>query len=172
MLYILTTGQSWYESLGYKSPDTDRNKAQNQIIIENTKIQDVLEKFQFFVEKNKKYVSLITNNYKSSLDDQINFCFSELSQSRSWREMSLQEFFLKVKEFLIEIDEEGGECDSPQLLLILRMLQVFIDYIETELISYQDMDLQKDIKRVNVGGTKRKRRHRRRCKSAKKKLYH
>lgn len=156
ILYNLTTGHSWYNSLGYICLDNTygsyaKNYEYNKRKISNTNIVD-------FIEENKDEVGF--RDEKELIDAlfiEITEFYPELS-----REQNIQEYFTIIKKIL----EQGT---SPKINSIIK----FLNYIEQcriittsidncELTKVMDSStLIKDIQREPTisGGKKQKRRN-------------
>lgn len=156
ILYNLTTGHSWYNSLGYICLDNTYGSyaeiyEQNRSKISTTNIVD-------FIEENKREVS---SRYEKELIDTL---FSEITEfyPELNRNQNIQDYFTIIKKIL----EQGT---SPKIYLIIELL----NYIEQcnpittsidncELTKVMDSSiLIKDIQRKSTisGGKKQKKRN-------------
>lgn len=141
LLFALSTGQTWYESLGYESSTSLNNKINNTNFIENNTIANVLPMFQ------EKYPN----------EPHIDY-LQKLSQQSDPQNLTVQEFFQHVKRRLQEVNQDE-DCKDADFLQELQYLKKFMSFFVTKnfIAVGDDFDIyfRKNIKRGG-GSTRRK----------------
>jgi hypothetical protein len=141
-LYNLTTGQSWYNKLGYICKDEDFNHAEsfesNKAKITTTSVND------FVLEE----VKPIMNKSMDKMLEEIQTQFPELDPDKT-----IQEYFIIVKEKLQQYSD-GTLDDDVSLLVKLVDLISRADIIST--YNMTDCTLVKEMKSSTGGKQKRK----------------
>jgi hypothetical protein len=141
-LYNLTTGQSWYNKLGYICKDEDFNHAEafesNKVKITTTSVND------FVLDE----VEPIMNKSMDKMLEEIQTQFPELDPDKT-----IQEYFIIVKEKLQQYSD-GTLDDDVSLLVKLVDLISRADIIST--YNMTDCTLVKEMKSSTGGKQKRK----------------
>ena len=141
-LYNLTTGQSWYNKLGYICKDEDFNHAEafesNKVKITTTSVND------FVLEE----VEPIMNKSMDKMLEEIQIQFPELDPDKT-----IQEYFIIVKEKLQQYSD--GTLDDDVSLLVKLVDLISRANIITTTYNMTDCTLIKEMK-SSTGGKIRK----------------
>jgi hypothetical protein len=142
-LYNLTTGQSWYNKLGYICKDEDFNHAEafesNKVKITTTSVND------FVLEE----VEPIMNKSMDKMLEEIQIQFPELDPDKT-----IQEYFIIVKEKLQQYSDGTLDHDVSLLVKLVDLISRADIIITT--YNMTDCTLVKEMKSSTGGGKKRK----------------
>jgi uncharacterized protein YlaI len=114
-LSILTTGESWYNRLGYKSEYYDKEVEHNKRIIEKP--------FMSFMTKDISNIAKKLgwhDNYFTNFDSMMNDCKIIGSQAELDK-MTVKEFFTTIQK---KLRNKPIDCKDPESLLTSRLLTV------------------------------------------------
>lgn len=166
-LYNLTTGQSWYNSLGYICLDNPygsyaENYEHNKIKIRTTKISDFIDEVKHF----------ISDRPSSEVIDRLFAEITEKYRGELNQDMNILDYFTVVKQKL----RERSSSDIDLLIELLHNIEVS-DAISTSLsgcLLVKEMatsPLIKDIpKKAKISGGKKTKKNKKSKKNTKKKI--
>ncbi len=150
-LYCLTTGQSWYNSLGYICLDNrygthETNYEANKRKIKNVKVSDFMEEVK-------------SNTHDRATEDMIDNLFREITETYDQLkpEMTIQEYFITVKKILHENARHGVQLLAKLLFNIESSDAISIYVSDCLLVKVMGSSpLIKDISTTISGGRKLK----------------